>query len=237
MRKLLFTLSSINAVLNMLVIGIFMQPEVFVLYGFNGKALATGSRWFYLIWTAIPLIISGTLLIAENMKKKNNSVQNDNADEDDDLANPLDEIFGEISLGSGNWGLVATWFFAIISWVLTGIALNNIQDIGVILPSIIVIMLSAVMIFLSSFYREVAPNSVGGIRLPWLAKDTPLRDKTSRVCSYLGVMGGLAGVCLSAWSIVISNNLPNCVAIGILLVFSYIMPIIYSYITHKSDSD
>lgn len=233
MRKLIFTLSAINAVLNALVIGIFMPEQVIVLYGINGRAAAEGSRWTYLILVVIPILISGILVLVEKFSKKTALSSDEEGDEEEDILNPIDEMLSDHTQQSDNWGMVLTWSFAIISWVFTGIALNDIGDISIILPSIIVIMLSAVMIFLSSFYKDVAPNAVAGIPLRWLTKDKQLRDKTNRVASYLGVTGGFAGVCLAAWSLVISSNLPNCVAIVMLVVLAFIVPIFYSYAIYK----
>lgn len=235
MKKLIFTLSLINAVLNALVIGIFMPQEVIVFYSFNGKAMAEGSRWLYLILVVVPLLISGIPVLVEKFSRKNELSGNksNNEEPDDEPINPIDEILSDKTHRSDNWVMVMTWFFAIIAWVFTGIALNDIEDVSIIFPSIIVIMLSAVMIFLSSFYRDVAPDSVVGLPLPWLADNRQLREKTNRVSLYLGVMGGFAGVCLAAWSLVISSNFPNCVAVGILVVFAFIVPIFYSYALSK----
>lgn len=230
MRKLIFTLSALNAILNALVIAIFMPHEVFILYDISGHAVATGSRWFYLIWAAVPVVFSGIMLL---IKKFDKNAKNTEHTEDDEITNPIDEMFAEDSLSSDNWDMVVTWACAIFSWVLTGIALNEIENIGVIMPSIIVMMLSAGVIFLSSFYREVAPNSVAGIPLSWLPKSEEIRSKTNRVSFYSGVMGGFAGICLAAWSLVISNNFPNCLAIIVLLIFAVIIPIIYSYSLYK----
>lgn len=226
MRKLIFMLSSVNALLNALVIAVFMPPEVIVLYGFSGQALYRGSRWFYLIPVAVPLIISGCLFIYGKNRQKP-------AIEDDEMINPIDEMLSDSTVHSDNWGLVLTWFFAIISWVFTGIALNNIENIGVIFPSIVVIMLSAVVIFFSGFYKDVAPTAIAGVRLPWLAKNEEVRDKTNRVSFYLGVVGGFGGVCLAAWALVISSIIPNCFAVGILLMLSFVIPMIYSYVIYK----
>lgn len=232
MRKLIFTLSCVNAVLNALVIAVFMPPEVIVLYNLGGHAVRCGSRWIYLILVAVPMLISGGLLLQKKVaESKKKSVP---AGDGDEPISPIDEMFSDRSLHSDNWGMVFTWFFAIISWVFTGIALNDIEDISIIFPSIVVIMLSAVVIFFSSFYGDVAPDAVSGVSLPWLAKDKVVREKTNRVSSYMGVMGGFVGVCLAAWSLVISSIVPNCIAVGVLLLMAFIIPMIYSYFIYKS---
>lgn len=237
MRKLMFTLSTVNAVLNALVIGIFMPKDVIVLYGIDGLAKAYGSRWFYLIFVAVPLIISGGLLIAEKLSQKDSSDMTDSTESDSvgdrDTSSAIEDMLGGKTLHSDNVGMICTWFFAIISWVMTGIALNNMENIGVILPSIIVVMFSAATIFLSSIYSSSKPNSIVGFKLKWLEGKEELSRKAGSFSLYAGVMSGMLGVCLAAWSLVISNNLPNCLAIIELVLVSVVSPIVYSYMISK----
>lgn len=234
----MFTLSTVNAVLNALVIAIFMPDNVIVLYGINGIARVHGSRWLYLIFVAIPLLISGGLMIVGNLSEKKSSALSDNdvtqtvSDEDD--SSPIEEILNGKTKHSDNVGMVCTWFFAIISWVMTGIALNNIDNIGIILPSIIVVMLSAATIFLSSIHSSSEPNSIIGFKLKWLEGNEKLCNKAGSFSMYAGVMSGMFGVCLAAWSLVISNNLPNCLAIIEMLLIAVVSPIVYSYILTKN---
>lgn len=234
MRSLVFTLSAINALLNALVIALFMQPEVIVVYNMDGTAAMKGSRWLYLIWVAVPLIISGALLLSQKLSEKSKP-SNDESDADSNAENenPIDQILNDSGDSGDNWGMVLTWVFAIISWVLTGIALNNIENVGVILPSIIVLMLSAVFIFFSSFYNSVSSYSVCGIRIKWIAGNRALVGKVKSVVAPIGLMGGLAGVCLAAWSLVISDNMPNCMAIVVLFLLEIVLPVFYSYILSK----
>lgn len=232
LRKLIFTLSSVNAALNALVIAIFMPQDVIVLYEFNGAAKAYGSKWFCLIYVAVPLIISGIAFLSEKLARKADIVPAEPSADEEEAESPFDEMLNGKSRHSDNFCMVLTWFFAIIGWVMTGIALNNIENIGVILPSIIVIMLSAVMIFLTSVYSNAAPNSIGGIHLKWLADDEAARKKANSFSFYMGFMAGLIGVCLAAWSLVVSNNLPNCLAVVVLVVVAFILPIVYSYVVH-----
>ena len=235
----MFTLSSVNAVLNALVIAIFMPSEVIALYGSDGMAFLYGSRWVYLIPLSIPLIISGSFLIAEKISGKKKSKGSGNpkktGDEENDeyTTSAIDELLTGNTPHSDNLLMMFTWFFAILSWVLTGIALNNIEDISIIMPSIIVVMLSAVMIFMTSFHSSAASNSICGIKLKWLDSNEEVRKKSNRFSMYMGVFSGMFGVCLAAWSLVISNNIPNFVALFILIVLSLILPIIYSYIIYK----
>lgn len=238
----MFTLSSINAILNALVIAIFMPDEVIVLYGFDGSAFMYGSRWIYLIPLAIPLIISGSFLLAEKLsdnKNQKNSVGSKKTYDDEvdvDTTNAIDEILTGNTLHSDNLSMVFTWFFAILSWVLTGIALNNIENVSIIMPSIIVVMLSAVVIFLASLHSNTSENSICGIKLEWLESSEEVRRKSGKLSMYMGVLSGMLGVCLAAWSLVISNNIPNFIAILIILVFALILPIGYSYAIYKKSN-
>ena len=225
----MFTLSCVNAVLNALVIGIFMPGRVIVLYDFLGAAAAHGSKWCYLLFVAIPLIISGSLLISEKMSKKSKTAPEQKNDEENPT-NALDEILNGNTPHKDNIAMISIWFFAIISWVMTGISLNNIENISVILPSIIVIMLSAATIFMTSLYANSSSTSISGIHLKWLDNNEPIRKRANRFSLYAGLFSGMFGVCLSAWSLVISNNIPNCIAIAQLVLIAFILPISYSYI-------
>ena len=228
----MFTISSLNAALNALVIWIFMPDDVFIIYGLSGVALMRGSRWFYLIYVVIPLLISGSLWFSERFSKR----AAETSDEEDETTNAIDEILTGNTLHSDNVGMGFTWFFAIISWVMTGIALNDISTISVIMPSIIVIMLSAVMIFVTSLYSSVSRSSVCGIKLKWLEDNETAQVKTNRFSLYMGLLSGMAGVCLAAWSLVISNNIPNCVAILQLLFFAFGLPILYSRVVCRNST-
>ena len=237
----MFTLSCVNAVLNALVIGIFMTGKVIVWYGFSGAAVAHGSKWCYLVYVAIPLIISGSLLISERMSKKSGVTAGADSDSDkpdeEDPTNALDEILTGNTPHKDNIGMISVWFFAIISWVMTGIALNNIENISIILPSIIVIMMSAATIFMTGLYANSSSPSICGIHLKWLDNSEVICKRANRFSLYAGLLSGMFGVCLSAWSLVISNNIPNCVAVAQLVLFAFVLPIFYSYVIHKKSQD
>ncbi len=217
LRKLTFTLSTINAVLNLMVIGIFMPGLVITLYGSNGGALLHGSKWFYAIYALIPVLISGIFLIVQPKKSGEDSDQS-----------AIDEFLSGKSRKSDNIDMLCTWFFAVISWVMTGLALNDIENIGVILPSIIVVMLSAFIIFTSSLSGSGEKAQICGVDVKWLTGKTEAIKRTKRLSMLLGVMSGMVGVCLAAWSLVINNNIPNCIAVLELLVIAFMIPLLYS---------
>lgn len=228
MRKLMFTLSCINAVLNTLVIAIFMPHDVIMLYNISGTAVAYGSRWTYLLYVAIPVLISAVLLIVEKVTKKE-AQSEDNNKSDDESLNALDEILTGNTPHNENIAMIFIWFFAIISWVMTGIALNNIENISVIMPSIIVIMLSAAAIFMTGLNGGSSSSTLCGIHLKWLDNNEIKGKLANRFSMYMGMLSGMVGVCLSAWSLVISNNIPNCIAVVQLLLAAFVLPIAYSY--------
>ena len=231
MRKLIFTLSTINAVLNALVIAIFMEPKIIVLYKPDGTPGIMGSRWWYLIYVMLPIIVSAAFFLKDNVKEKSSAKQNDVSSPD-----PIEEIlYGKLP-HNYNTLMMTVWILAIISWIMTGIALNNIDNISIILPSIIVIMLSAVTVFITSIYNNAAPNSVCGIRLKWLEHNKKAARRANKISMYLGVMSGMIGVFLAAWSLVISSNIPNCIAIAELVLASYALPIIMSYFLSKKNT-
>ena len=224
MRKLTFTLSVVNAVLNMMVIGIFMPAEVITHYGISGAAFIYGSRWFYLIYAAIPVVLSGAFLVLDRTAKTNS--ESDIEDDDDHSA--IDDFLSGRSRKSDNIDMLCTWFFAVISWVMAGLALNDIQNIGVIMPSIIVVMLSAFIIFTSSLYSGGDKAFICGVEVKWLKAGSRALKRSQRLSMLLGVMSGMVGVCLAAWSLVVNNNIPNCIAVLELLIIAFMIPLFYS---------
>lgn len=236
MRKLILTLSSVNAVLNALVIAIFMNPEIIVLYNFDGTPKTFGSRWWYLIYVMLPVLMSAVFCIKDTTKNKPSVQQNDN-DSDNSAADPIGEILYGNTPHNYNMFMMIIWILAIISWVMTGIALNNIQNISVILPSIIVVMLSAVTVFITTIYNNASPNTICGIKLKWLENNKAAALRSNKISMYLGVMSGMVGVCLAAWSLIVTSNLPNCIAIAQLAVMAIILPIVLSYFIAKNQSN
>ena len=218
----------VNAVLNLMVIGIFMPDEVITLYGLTGAALVYGSKWLYSLYAAVPLLISGVFFVLERAKYS--------SDADDEEQSRLDAFLSGHSRKSDNADIISTWFFAVISWVMTGIALNNIENVGVILPSIIVVMIGAFIIFTSSLYSGGDSCKICGIEAKWLKGNEKAKKHTKRIATMLGVMSGMVGVCLAAWSLVVNNNLPNCIAIAVMLVGAFIVPASYSRSQVKSNS-
>ena len=233
MRRLIFTLSSVNAVLNLMVIGIFMPDEVITFYGPSGQAQLHGSKWFYLIYAALPLLISGVFLLSEITRKSGEESDGEEEENDGDETSAVDEFLSGHSRKSDNADILCTWFFAVISWVMTGIALNNIENIGVIMPSIIVVMLSAFILFTSSLYSGGEKPLICGIEVKWCAGNEKAQKRTQRNSTMFGVMAGMIGVCLAAWSLVVNNNLPNCIAVVELLLVAFMIPLLYSYLTSK----
>lgn len=231
MRRLTFTLSTVNAVLNLMVIGIFMPKNVITFYGIGGSALLHGSKWFYIIYAAIPLIISGVFLIAEIAEKKDS----EEGDETDNSA--IDDFLSGQSRKSDNLDMLFTWFFAIISWVMTGLAMNNIENIGVIMPSIIVVMLSAFIIFTSSLYSGSESCKICGVDVKWLNGCKNALKRSKQLAMLLGVMSGMIGVCLAAWSLVVNNNIPNCIAVAELLTAAFLVPLAYSHFQAKKEKN
>ena len=238
MRKLIFTVSSVNAVLNALVIALFAEPEIIVLYNPDGTPGVYGSRWWYLIFVMLPVLVSAVFFIKDITAKKASAEQNgQSADSDDSSSDPIDEILYGNTSHNYNMFMMIIWILAIISWVMTGIALNNIQNISVILPSIIVVMLSAVTIFITSIYNNASPNTICGIKLKWIRENKEAARRSNRISMYLGVMSGMVGVCLAAWSLIVTNNIPNCIAIAQLAIIAIILPIVLSYFIAKETTD
>lgn len=217
LKRMIFTVAVVNAVLNFMVIGIFMPPEVITLYGLTGAALMWGSKWFFGIYAAVPLMISGIFMLFDKSEY-----------DEDENSSALDDFLAGKSERAENTDILLTWIFAVISWVMTGLALNNIENIGVIMPSIIVVMLSVFVLFTSSLYSGSDVCRICGINAAWLADCPDAVKRSHRLATLTGIMSGMIGVCLAAWSLVVNNNLPNCIAVAVLLIAAFIVPLAYS---------
>lgn len=233
MRRSIFTLSMVDVVLNLMVIGIFMPTDVITLYGLDGVAVSHGSKWFYAVYALLPLVVSGIFLIVDIAAGRGSA---GGKNEDDEQPSAIDEFLAGKSRKSDNADILCTWFFAVISWVMTGLALNEIENIGVIMPSIIVVMLSAFVIFTSALYSGGDKLLICGVDVKWLDDLPKARRRTQRLSMLLGVMSGMIGVCLAAWSLVINNNLPNCIALLEMLAAAFLIPLLYSRSQSKKNN-
>ncbi len=225
MRKLILTLAAVNAILNIMVIGIFMPSEVITLYSLSGIAAVYGSRWLYAFYAIVPVLLSGVFFALDSRQK---------GEDDESQATEIDDFLSGNSKRSDNADMVCTWFTAVISWIMTGVALNNIENIGVIMPSILVVMISAFVIFTSSMYNGEEYFQICGIHVKWLDSDIDAKKRAKRLTMLTGVTSGIVGVCLAAWSLIINNNIPNCLAVLQLLLLSFIVPLLYSRRSMKS---
>lgn len=227
MRKLILTLSGVNTILNIMVIGIFMPPQVITLYSLSGTAALYGSRWLYAFYAVLPVLLAGAFMMIERKRESSS---------EDIRSTEIDDFLSGSSKRSDNIDMVCTWFLAVISWIMTGIALNNIENIGVIMPSIIVVMISAFVIFTSSMYNSEERLQICGVNVRWLDSDPDAKKRTKHLSVLSGVTSGIIGVCLAAWSLIVDNNIPNCAAVLQLLFLAFIMPFSYSRkICKKSD--
>lgn len=231
MKRLIFTLSIVNAVLNLIVIGLFMPENIITLYDLSGSALLHGSKWFCAVYAAFPTAISGLFLLF--FRKEKPAAQNGEDDFDDESWSVIDEFLSGKSPKSDSIDILFTWIFAVINWVMTGFAINSINYIGVILPSITVVMISAFVIFTTLLYSSGESCRICGINVRWLESSPAAKKRTSQLAMVLGTISGVVGICLAACSLFINNNLTNTLAVAQLMIIAYIIPLVYSKAASK----
>lgn len=96
-------------------------------------------------------------------------------------------------------------------------------------PSMIVILLGILFVFLGNYFKVIKQNYFIGIKTPWTLESEEVWKLTHLLAGKMWVIGGIVIVICS---LVIPENLNFYFFIGITLVIS-IVPTVYSYLIYK----
>ena len=211
MRKLSFWLSTISAIALVAVIATVLPDSVPIRYGVSGEAAVWGSKWTYVLFALLPLLIA---ISYEIYRKKVPDSTNQKIEER--IVPVLPYVF--IALG---------WLFIPAAAAETG-------SMDVRLLCGICLLLGLLMVYISNLSGKIQQNRHLGIRLPWTLSDETNWKKTHRLGGFTGTVGGIimaAGAIIGMFNPDQANTwCVGSILIGVVLVA--FIPMIYSFMLH-----
>lgn len=219
MKRLSWVLSAVSAVAMTLVV-IFVAPDTIAMhFGFSGQADLWGSKWWYLFIAVLPLILAASYALYCEKTKGNEKVSRNRRMED--------RIVPVLPL-----------IFIAIGWMMLIPSMGGEGRLDLGIGCGVVVLLGALMIYISNYSGKIAQNRYFGVKTPWTLKDETVWNKTHRLGGVTGVIGG----CLAMLGGVIGAfTSPAWAMAGIFagIVLVALVPFVYSYALyqkrHKGD--
>ena len=210
-RKAIFVLSILNCIAVIAVIACCMPATVATHFNYKGEADAWGSKWNYIMFAFMPLILS---VIYEIYRKKSGNAKGNQAIEDKLI--PLTSLF-----------------FVALGWLM--IPLSDADQMTLQAGSGVFIILGILMIILSNYMGKMRPNRTLGVRIPWTLKNETVWKKTHRLSGFTGVAGGAV---LTVSGIIGLFSREDAFVFGMVgLVIALILlvgiPMVYSWLLYK----
>lgn len=127
--------------------------------------------------------------------------------------------------------------FFILLWTFTLAATKGIENIGAFVPSLILILMGALMIFIGNMYGKIKQNSTFGIKIRATLKSERVWKKTHRLGGYLAVVSGIIWIICGIVSFFMSTPslwllLPCLIVMIILMV---IVPMVYAEVLYHKE--
>ena len=215
MKKLFRILVIIHAVLMLVAILLLPREIVPVHWGISGDVDRYGSKWTLMLFAMIPLLMQwvrhayyASSMATENMKK-NRQI------EEDTLS-------------------AATLLLIVVSWGVYALTAMNVQNIGMVAPGILVMLVGALLIFVSNKMSTVKQNYFYGVKVPWTLKDETVWKRTHRLAAYSGVIGGLLTMLGGGLGLLFNQPYVALGSIFVGIVGAGVIPTIYSWrLYHK----
>ena len=210
-RKIILIVSILNCIAIIAAIACWMPDTVATHFNYKGEADAYGSKWNYIMFAFLPLILSA---VYEIYRKKSNNAKGNQALED--------KLIPLISL-----------FFVAIGWLM--IPFNNVEQMNLHAGGGIFIVFGLLMIILGNYMGKIKQNRHLGIRIPWTLKNETVWKKTHRLGGFTGVAGGLVLTLSGVIGLFSPENafLIGMVGLFISITLVVIVPFVYSYILYK----
>ncbi len=189
-------------------------PEVVPVH-FNlwGQPDRFGTRWWYLLTGALPVIAMAIYLIYERATKDNERVKKNRAIEE--------KVIPIISL-----------VFALVGWLLLIVAKRG-GTFSADWFGMIYVLMGLLMVFINNFMGKISQNRNFGIKLPWTFKDEVVWNKTNRLGGYVGVVIGIAMIIGGVIGVAGHPGWASGVFFAALLLY-LIIPTVYAYRLYKS---
>jgi uncharacterized membrane protein len=207
-RKVLLTISILNAVLLGIVISFSEKNIVATHFGLAGNADSWGSKWTYLLFGLIPLVLEFVYLYYRKYSEKKPELQKNKNIEEKTIP-------------------IIILLFIAMGWIFTSVALFGEGDLNNSIY-LITIIFGILMMYISNFYGKLSQNRWFGIKVPWTLKDETVWNKTHRLGGYLGIVGGVILVFSGVFGMALSNYYITGYGFIASMFFIVIIPIIYS---------
>lgn len=210
----LLILSIINIIVSAIYIAMSPLDVVPLHYNILGEADEFGSKWRYLVFPIIIIVVGVGYLVRCIYAKKNNSESYDEKTEF--------KIFASMCV-----------FFLAISWYMNITGLNKISD------TFFTIGFGVYLLYLSNMYGKLKYKSIMGIRTKATLSDKNIWKKAHRLGGYLGVSAGIFMIILGIVFkfIEVTYFLPMFLIITILAVaMAEGIPAIYAQMIYKKEN-
>lgn len=210
-RSIILFLSILNCAAIIAAIACCMPDTVATHFNVKGQADAWGSKWNYIMFAFLPLILSVTY---EIYRKKSNNAKGNQALED--------KLIPLISVA-----------FIALGWLM--IPFSSVDSMNLHAGGGVFMTFGVLMVILSNYMGKIQPNRRLGIRIPWTLNNEIVWRKTHRLAGFTGMAGGFI---LTAGGAVSMFNSEKAFAIGFCalipaIILTVLVPIIYSYILYK----
>lgn len=219
-KYLLLIISVINTAIAALYLAFMTSSKIPMHYGIDGNVDRYSTKWELMLLPCILLVIAIAFLIYGFFTKSD-----------------VNETKNKKYLSKMLCGLYTVFF--VLFWSLTLITTKGIKNIGSVVPSLILILMGALMIFIGNMFGKIKQNSTFGIKTHATLKSEKVWKKTHRLSGYLTVANGIIWiVCgitgffmstLSLWLL-----LPCLIAMIILMV---IIPLVYSEVLYHKEKN
>lgn len=198
-----------NVVGSAVFLGNYPADIIPIHYNIAGEADNWGSKWWWLIFAAVPLILMTIFELYNHFTKKNESVQKNKK-----VQNRIIPLI--------------TLLFVIINWILLLSAKNGGNSFSqnmyyILLP------FGLLFIFIGNFMGKIQLNHYLGIRVKWTLNNETVWRKTHRLA---GVLYILTGALTIVWTFICKANSWQIALIIVFLVMilaANAISIVYAY--------
>jgi uncharacterized membrane protein len=206
--KVYLLAAAINALaMTLVILGVEAQT-VPIHFNYAGQADSWASKWFYLIFAAIPLIEIASYKFYRRASRNNEAVQKNAVIEERVVA-------------------LTGLFLAAVGWFFLLLVRSGETRLDTSFACLILTGVGLLMIYISNYMAKIRPNHTLGFRVKWTLRDETVWIKTHRLSGYTGVIGGviivlgsLMGMAFDIWMAFAGFALGLIVLAGIPLVYA-----------------
>lgn len=217
-NKLILVLCALN--IPATIWAILQSPNDQVAIHFNavGEADRYGSKWVYLIFAFLPLVI--TLLYPIYRKSDKNNPNAEKNRRYEEFLIPL-----------------LAFFFIVIGWVFSApVLLMSREQLNAEVLSLIPLAISVLFAGICCIMPKVKYNHTFGLRVPWTLNSETVWRKTHRMMGYTGLIGALLSTLICIVALCIGQPMLSIFGIIFLILGGVIVPILYAVKLSKEES-